>query len=309
VILLWGLEADGPLAAVRAQLDSAGADTVLVDQRAVLASRLDDGHLWLRDTELPLAAVTAAYLRPYDSASLPVVAHGGPGARHHAAEFDARLWAWAEATDALVVNRPSAMAHNSSKPYQARHARAVGFAVPDTLLTTDPAAVHAFRAEHADVVYKSISSIRSVVTRLRARDLDRLADVTSCPTQFQTYVPGVDHRVHVVGDAVHCCCIESTADDYRYAARAGAFVERTEVNLPAEVADRCRALAVSEGLHVAGVDLRLTPAGEWYCFEVNPSPAFTFYDGRGSPIARKIAVLLMQRAVSRGHQLSGRPPS
>ncbi len=47
------------------------------------------------------------------------------------------------------------------------------------------------------------------------------------------------------------------------------------------------------GLLVAGIDLRLTPDDEWYCFEVNPSPGFTFYeDAGGQPIAAAIAGLL-----------------
>lgn len=292
MILLWGLEADSPLAAVRAQLEEAGAPTVFVDQREVLGARLDDGRLQLSSGMVDLAQVTAAYVRPYESSKLPVVARAGEAAQRRVAAFDEGLWAWAEAAPALVVNRPSAMAHNGSKPYQVNQARSLGFAVPETLLTTDPAAVHAFLAEHGDVIYKSISAVRSVVTRLRASDLDRLGDVASCPTQFQAYVPGTDHRVHVVGDGVYCCRIESTADDYRYATREATAVERRPTALPAEWADRCRALARLEGLHVAGVDLRLTPAGEWCCFEINPSPAFTYYDTPGHEIARAVAGLL-----------------
>ena len=48
------------------------------------------------------------------------------------------------------------------------------------------------------------------------------------------------------------------------------------------------------GLFVAGIDLRRTPSGEWCCFEVNPSPAFTFYqESTGQPIAAAIASLLI----------------
>ena len=48
------------------------------------------------------------------------------------------------------------------------------------------------------------------------------------------------------------------------------------------------------GLHLAGIDLRQTPEGTWYCFEVNPSPAFTFFEaGAGQPIAAAVAALLL----------------
>ena len=39
----------------------------------------------------------------------------------------------------------------------------------------------------------------------------------------------------------------------------------------------CQALAASLHLLVAGVDLRQTLDDRWYCFEVNPSPAFTYF--------------------------------
>jgi hypothetical protein len=43
--------------------------------------------------------------------------------------------------------------------------------------------------------------------------------------------------------------------------------------LPPDCAERCLAPAHSLELSVAGIDLRRTPDGAWYCFEVNPSPA------------------------------------
>jgi hypothetical protein len=47
------------------------------------------------------------------------------------------------------------------------------------------------------------------------------------------------------------------------------------------------------GLLVSGVDLRRTADECWCCFEVNPSPGFTYYEGHtGQPIAGAIAALL-----------------
>jgi D-alanine-D-alanine ligase-like ATP-grasp enzyme len=46
-------------------------------------------------------------------------------------------------------------------------------------------------------------------------------------------------------------------------------------------------------LAVAGIDLRQNVDGDWYCFEVNPSPAFTYYqEATDQPISRAIARLL-----------------
>jgi glutathione synthase/RimK-type ligase-like ATP-grasp enzyme len=189
------------------------------------------------------------------------------------------------------------MASNSSKPYQARLIAAHGFAVPETLITTDPEAAREFWLRHETVIYKSISGVRSVVARLTSEHLRRLELLCWCPTQFQEYVPGADFRVHVVGDEVFACEIASGADDYRYAGRSGATVTLRDCTLDAEVAERCLSLVHGLGLAVAGVDLRFHPTGRWFCFEVNPSPAFTYYQAvTGQPIDEAIAALLIRGA-------------
>ena len=51
-----------------------------------------------------------------------------------------------------------------------------------------------------------------------------------------------------------------------------------------------RARRSGSSLPLAGIDLRRTPDGRYVCFEVNPSPAFSFYERRtGLPIAHAIA--------------------
>jgi hypothetical protein len=303
VILLWGLAQDGPLAAVHEVLKRLHAPVVFLDQREVLRTAVElcvdadiRGVLRTPHRSIDLEAVTAVYLRPYDWRRLPEMASAGQGspAWHHALGIEEALMSWLELTPALVVNRLSAMAVNSSKPYQAAWLRSCGFAVPDTLITTDPAAVQAFWDRHGTVVYKSISGVRSIVSRLTLDHLARLGDVAWCPTQFQQYIPGHDYRVHVVGHEVFACEVVSTADDYRYATRQGTSVHMRAYDLPTDWADRCQELATTAGLLVAGIDFRRTPEGQWYCFEVNPSPAFTYYQTTTEqPIDEAIARLLV----------------
>jgi len=302
MILLWGLSADTPLAAVRDALEQQGHPIAFIDQRTVLDTEVElgvglsvEGRVRTRTQVIDLSTVTAAYLRFYSSQQLPVVERAGQGsdAWHHAADVDDAMMSWAELTPALVVNRPSAMASNDSKPYQAALIRSSGFAIPDTLITTDPNAASEFWVRHGTVIYKSISSIRSIVSRLTPEHMERLDNVTWCPTQFQQYIPGNDYRAHVVGEEVFACEVVSTADDYRYATRQGATVEIRPYTLPKRIADRCVALTTALKMKVVGIDLRCTPNGEWYCFEVNPSPAFTYYQNTtGLPIDEAIARLL-----------------
>jgi hypothetical protein len=134
-----------------------------------------------------------------------------------------------------------------------------------------------FWPRHVRVIYKSISGVRSIVGQLGPGHEHRLDNLRWCPTQLQQYVTGTDWRVHVVGDAIFACQVHSRATDYRYAAREGVGVELQPGTLPPDYADRCRQLVAALGLIVAGVDLRRTPESSWICFEVNPSPGFTFY--------------------------------
>jgi hypothetical protein len=299
--LLWGFGSEGPLAAVLRELDHLGVPSSLIDQRDVLDTEIDlyvaasvGGSVRTREQVVDLAKVTACYLRPYDWQDLPVIASAGPNssAWGYAAAIHDLLSCWLEITPGLVVNRLAAMASNGSKPYQLQQIRQFGFRVPETIVTTDPSAARAFWQRHGSVIYKSVSSVRSRVSRLKSEHLDRLSDVACCPTQFQQYIAGTDYRVHVVGAEVFACEVRSEADDYRYPGPHRVEVEACPV--PWEVEDRCRRLASAMQLFVAGIDLRRSRVdGDWYCFEVNPSPAFTYYeDATGQPIGGAIARLL-----------------
>jgi glutathione synthase/RimK-type ligase-like ATP-grasp enzyme len=184
------------------------------------------------------------------------------------------------------------MSLNGSKPHQLAAVAAAGFAVPQTLVTNDPETALAFTQRHERVIYKSVSSVRSRVNILAPAHLTRLADLRWCPTQLQEWIPGQDIRVHVVGDDVFATAIETSAVDYRYPG-AGEEPHLSAACLPENVADRCRTMSVSMGLLFAGIDLRRSPSGAWYCFEVNPSPGFTYYEAAtGQPIAAAVARLL-----------------
>jgi glutathione synthase/RimK-type ligase-like ATP-grasp enzyme len=290
VILLWGLAEDTPLRVVREALARRRAAVLFIDQRAAefhidADDCVEHGTFNVSGLSISLDAVDSAYIRPYFSRH----------AARRARDDDAVLLNWCDLTAALVVNPPSAMTPNHSKPYQASLIRSFGLDVPDTLITTDPTAALDFWEAHGEVVYKSISGIRSIVARLTPQHRTRLATIVNCPTQFQAYVAGTDFRVHVVGDECFACEIVSDTDDYRYAAQGSKIVEMHPRRLPDALLDRCRAVTAGTGLHVSGIDLRQTPDGKWSCFEVNPSPAFTYYEeATGQPIADAIARLLVR---------------
>ena len=172
-----------------------------------------------------------------------------------------------------IVNRTAATYSNWSKPYQALIIRRCDFKIPKTLITNDVTAARTFYAEcNGAVISKSISGLRSIVQRINEGDLNPLRAMQHRPTQFQEYLPGDNIRVHVIGETLFAVRIQSKAVDYRYAGREGHARTMVSTTLPENVETNCIRLTKELGLRMSGIDLKETPAGEYYCFEVNTSP-------------------------------------
>ena len=135
-----------------------------------------------------------------------------------------------------------------------------------------------------------MESDRSCV-RFEEDDLARLDAIRWCPVQFQGFVPGRNVRVHTIGSEVFATAIATEATDYRYAAREHREPATLEpVELSDDLATRCLALARDLELPFAGIDLKVTPDDEVYCFEVNPSPGYSYYESQtGQPISTALA--------------------
>ncbi|GAB3277923.1 ATP-grasp ribosomal peptide maturase [Sinomonas notoginsengisoli] len=300
MILLFGIPSEPPLRLVLERLEARRAKFLMVDQRdwagcdlrVEVGGRRLTGHLDTPAATVALEAVHGAYVRLMDDSRLPDLAGLPADApdRVRCRGFHTVLGEWLEATPARVLNRARPQASNASKPYQAQRISAAGFSVPATLVTNDPAEVLRFRARYGRIVYKSASGIRSIVREFTDADEARLDLVRWCPVQFQEYVPGVDVRVHAVGHEVFATAIESDSTDYRYASRDGGTSDLRATRLSPDIEERCVSLAEALGLPLAGIDLRVAPGGRIVCFEVNPSPAFSFYEQHtGQPISAAIA--------------------
>jgi glutathione synthase/RimK-type ligase-like ATP-grasp enzyme len=289
---------------VSAALDRRGSRYAMFNQREFEQTKLaldirngrTSGTLRVGNRAIDLADVTGTYSRLMDADALPEILHEPVGSerRRRCRALHEAMWLWCETAPSRVVNRPSVMASNGSKPYQAQLIRGFGFAVPDTLVTSDVEAVRGFRRRHQKVVYKSVSGMRSIVRLLDGDAEARLDRIAWCPVQFQEYVEGTDVRVHVVGDEVFATEVRSNVTDYRYAGReAGGHLDLTPRDLDTETERRCVAMTAGLGLSAAGIDLKFAPDGRVYCFEVNPSPAFSFFEAwTGQPIADAIARFL-----------------
>lgn len=303
-ILLIGPVAEPVLARVCARLARRDCNLVLLDfQRPahewpIFLSSMCEGRtgvLRVGDRMIPLEAIRSTYVRMIHK--IPQIIDGEIPQEtqpHHQALFP-NLLGW---LPGLLMNPFQAACANGSKPYQQLLIAQLGFCVPKTLVTTVPQAARDFYAEcHERVIYKSISAERSVVKRLTEKDLDRLEQIQCCPVQFQEYISGIDFRVHVVGKRVFASEIETSSTDYRYVETDG-FRRIRAADLTLELQDKCVALTERLGLVLAGIDLRRTLDGEYYCFEVNTSPAFNFYESQtGQRIGEAVAELLYRGTV------------
>jgi hypothetical protein len=310
-VLVWGPANDPPTELVLGALAQRGADVALVDPRdaayhrvrATLADGALDATLSIGGHDVSLAGLSGAYLRPIevrpaapsgDSRSLRAPSELGQASRFYQAMVDLTETLAFEGR-VRVLNPLSAMSSNMSKPYQAQTIVQCGFSTPDTLLTDDPDEVKRFVARYPSAVYKSASGVRSIVSALADTDPARMRLITWCPVQFQERVDGFDVRVHVVGERTFAARVSSDALDYRYAGRqTGANAELEAYTIPAEVGERCVQLAQQFGLPFAGIDLKFCTDGRVICFEVNPSPGFSYYElTTGLPIAAAVADQLL----------------
>jgi glutathione synthase/RimK-type ligase-like ATP-grasp enzyme len=307
MILLCGIPSEPSLGMVIDAVRQLGAPHVVFHQRQFANShmefRIDGGEItgWITFGEevYRLEDFTAVYTRLMDHRLLPEIENEPDGSpiRFHCGALHDALMRWYEIMPGLVLNRAAEVGVNYSKPYEAQLIHDHGFAVPETLITNNPEEVKAFRRQYGRVVYKSISYIRSIVRTLEDDDLDRLSAIRACPTQFQRYIAGTNVRVHAIGGRAIATAITSSATDYRYAYLEGEQEVLEATELSQDVERRCVELAQALRLGFAGIDLKITPEGDVYCLEVNPCPAFSYFQrGTGQAIAEAVASYLAAAA-------------
>ncbi len=304
MILLWGALDDEPMAMTASALMRAGAQYVFLDHRKIFTSEVEyafessgAASCFVRSDRLAIDMCEAGVVYErgsdfYDYDELDGRPPDDPLALR-AMRFEMDLRAWLDASDALVINRSGPSATNNSKPLQLALIREAGFRIPETMITNDPDAALEVLAG-GDCVYKSVSGVRSIARRAGEAQRESIEDVRWSPTLFQRVVRGTNYRAHVIGNDVLAVRIESDQLDYRYGKTT-----MLATSLPKSVAERCRRLTATLGLHFSGIDLMRTPDDEWYCFEVNPSPGYPYFEMlSGQAISAALARFLMQASAA-----------
>ncbi len=309
MIFLCGIPTEPSLGLVIEGLRELGAPHLVFHQRRFAEMRLDlevgdgelRGELQLNGSRYRLEDFAAIYARLMEWQLLPEIEDEPPDspARLHCQNLHSTLMQWHELAPGRVLSRSAEIGVTYSKPAQAQLIRRHGFSIPETLVTNDPDEVRRFRRHHGRLIYKSASYVRSVVDLLDDDDPGRLEAVRACPVLFQEYIEGKNLRVHTVGKRAFATSIEASTVDYRYAHLAGEQETLEKATISDDFADRCVALAAAFHLDFAGIDFKLTSGGKAYCLEVNPSPAFSYYElHTGQPIARAVAEYLVSGSAS-----------
>lgn len=295
MIIVAGSPDEPPVELLLEEAALAGIHTLLLAEERASEWQLEvdvrggriHAHVVDNGERIDLSTATGLYLR----LTAPTVTGRASDQMREARQATAvaLLSGWADVAPMRVANRPVSMSSNGSKPYQTALIRELGFGVPETLLSNDPGEVLRFREQYGRVIYKSTSGVRSIVHELTDDRVVGLERIRALPTQFQRLVPGTNVRVHVVGDSVYACSVDSPTVDYRYA-EGGQSASMEPTTLPGDIQQRCVELSRALDLPLAGVDLLHDDAGRWWCFEVNPSPAYSAFEiPTGLPIARGLA--------------------
>jgi glutathione synthase/RimK-type ligase-like ATP-grasp enzyme len=200
-----------------------------------------------------------------------------------------------DSLDCAWVNDRSADEAAHRKPLQWTTARAVGLAVPRTLVTTNPGDARMFveSVGLGRTVFKAfLASLEAWrETRLvEAADLERLDLVRLAPVIFQEYVEGVDLRITIIGEAVFAAAIDARGTSYPVDMRmALGEAQVAAIELPGDVRERLLALMRALGLTYGAVDMRRTDDGQYLFLEVNPAGQWLFVERlTGLPISQAV---------------------
>jgi hypothetical protein len=178
------------------------------------------------------------------------------------------------------------------KPYQLQLARQVGFDIPETVITTDPAVARAFLERHGSCVVKPLAPFpppgkTQFTTIWRAGEIG-FNSIKLAPQILQAVVEPVHElRVYVAGDQVFASEVWDTQSDqalaegvrdFRVAFDNGTF-KTAPYELPKAVSNRCVRFVRAAGLNAGAIDIIVDRARGWkrYNFlEINPNGQWAF---------------------------------
>lgn len=215
----------------------------------------------------------------------------------------------------LWINHPLCNNKTRNKLQQLKAAAALGFPIPDTLVSNNPTRIRRFfETCDGQVIAKLVGGQQVAdtveeqfvihTTKLTEEDLANPSALAAAPAIYQKLIEkSADIRVTVVGETVFACRIASQSNsessvDWRAAGHR--TLEHEIVELPSQVNKLCRAMLRRFELHMAGIDLVECPDGNYVFLEINAMGQWRWIEEHtGAPIAAEIADHLRRAVLSR----------
>jgi hypothetical protein len=174
-----------------------------------------------------------------------------------------------------ILNKPSTKILNNSKPLQISTFGDYWPNVVSGINTWVTNKASSLKEHKSEFIVKSISSVRSNVVDLCDSNLsmEALSDI-GCPLQIQDRLTGENVRVHMIDE--ECIAIKIITDSIDY--RTDDNIDCEIINLPEKIKNWCISAAQAENLNFVGIDLLKSYDDIWYCFEINPTPGYHFYE-------------------------------
>lgn len=300
-VVVCGLETEEPTSMLLDSLKAAEADYLFLDQREFAGNLMVrwqmtrngvNGIISAENTSVRTNQISSVFMR-----MMPVELMGDySGRKDEAEKIRSVTHSLVQLFDVLpgkVVNRRRPMMSNNSKPYQSILIKRAGFDVPATFITSDPGKLLNNPISKKPMIFKSMSSTRSIVKTADLNNFEKLKTLYHLPTQFQEKIEGYCARVHVIGETAIATRIHSGATDYRYAALENTGSILSEMPLNCDLEKKCINLAKSLELNFCGIDLMISNE-KTVCLEVNPCPGYTYYQkATDQPISDALADYLI----------------
>lgn len=203
--------------------------------------------------------------------------------------------------DANWINNPERDEIAARKVFQLKIAAGLGFKIPKTLITNDPAEALTFidRQGERGTIYKAFSATEKSwrETRLlKQEERSQIEAVQYAPVIFQEHIKAdIDLRITVINQSVFAAEILSGNTSYKVDFRMTMHeAEIRSHTLPDDLEKKIISFVKKLGLIYGAIDMRLTPSGEYVFLEINPAGQWLFIEERtGQPITQTLAEQLL----------------
>jgi len=268
-------------------------DTSLFPSQISISWQPRDGDGWIvleNGIKLNFKEIKSIFWRSFNNVGIPNLKDSY---QRNLAYNDAMstIRTFMQGTEINWINSWQAYQFHKEKPLQLSKVKSIGVNIPDTLITNEQASVLEFYRQRSQVIFKPVyggAHAKFLNQDYLTEERLKLA-LKTAPITLQEYIPGTNIRTYCLGKKIYSAEIRSNSLDFRQDINARLI----PLELPAEIEEQSFKIAAALGLKWTAIDWRLTPAGEYFFLEANPSPMFIHFEQQTNyPITSAIIDLL-----------------